>query len=257
MAQAQKSSLTSAVPNDLEAFFMPFTANRAFKARPRLIARAKDMHYYTPEGRPILDGAAGPVVHQRRPQPRPDRRGDPEAGGRARLRADLPVRPSARLRAGQPDRGAGARRPRPCVLLQFRLGSRRHRAEDRARLLDRARARASARASSAASAAITASASAAWRSAASPTTARCSARCCPASIICRTPTTASSRPSPRASRNGARISPTSWSASSRCTATPPSPPSSSSRWPARPRCCRRRRAICSGCARSATSTASC
>src|SRR4051812_26782755 len=59
MAQAQKSSLSSTVPNDLEAFFMPFTANRAFKARPRLIARAKDMHYYTPEGRPILDGAAG------------------------------------------------------------------------------------------------------------------------------------------------------------------------------------------------------
>ena len=59
MAQAQKTSVTAAVPNDLEAFFMPFTANRAFKARPRLIARAKDMHYYTPEGRPILDGAAG------------------------------------------------------------------------------------------------------------------------------------------------------------------------------------------------------
>ena len=38
---------------------MPFTANRAFKARPRLIARAKDMHYYTPEGRAVLDGAAG------------------------------------------------------------------------------------------------------------------------------------------------------------------------------------------------------
>src|SRR6187551_2455014 len=56
---AQKSSVSSAVPNDLEAFFMPFTANRAFKARPRLIARAKDMHYYTPEGRPVLDGAAG------------------------------------------------------------------------------------------------------------------------------------------------------------------------------------------------------
>src|SRR5213075_1740243 len=36
-----------------------FTANRAFKARPRLIARAKDMFYYTPEGRQILDGAAG------------------------------------------------------------------------------------------------------------------------------------------------------------------------------------------------------
>lgn len=37
------------VPNDLEAFWMPFTANRAFKKRPRLVARAKDMHYYTPE----------------------------------------------------------------------------------------------------------------------------------------------------------------------------------------------------------------
>ena len=50
---------TGVVPNDLEAFWMPFTANRAFKKRPRLIARAKDMHYYTPEGKPILDGVAG------------------------------------------------------------------------------------------------------------------------------------------------------------------------------------------------------
>ena len=71
-------------------------------------------------------------------------------------------------------------------------------------------------ASSAASAAITASASAACRSAASATTARRSAPCWPASTICRTPITASSRPSRRASRNGARIWPTSWSASSRC-----------------------------------------
>jgi len=38
---------------------MPFTANRAFKKRPRMIARAKDMHYYTPEGRAVLDAAAG------------------------------------------------------------------------------------------------------------------------------------------------------------------------------------------------------
>ena len=35
----------AAVPNDLEAFWLPFTANRAFKARPRMVARAKDMHY--------------------------------------------------------------------------------------------------------------------------------------------------------------------------------------------------------------------
>jgi beta-alanine--pyruvate transaminase len=45
-------------PNDLEAFWLPFTPNRAFKKRPRLIARSKDMHYYTPEGRPILDATA-------------------------------------------------------------------------------------------------------------------------------------------------------------------------------------------------------
>src|SRR5215475_14046277 len=48
-----------AVPNDLNAYWLPFTANRAFEKAPRLIARAKDMHYYTPEGRAVLDGAAG------------------------------------------------------------------------------------------------------------------------------------------------------------------------------------------------------
>jgi beta-alanine--pyruvate transaminase len=46
------------VPNDLTAFWLPFTPNRAFKKRPRLIARSKDMHYYTPEGREILDATA-------------------------------------------------------------------------------------------------------------------------------------------------------------------------------------------------------
>ncbi|MDF2618773.1 MAG: aminotransferase class-III [Xanthobacteraceae bacterium] len=49
----------NASPNDLEAFFMPFTPNRAFKARPRLLSRSKDMHYYTPEGRAVLDATAG------------------------------------------------------------------------------------------------------------------------------------------------------------------------------------------------------
>ncbi|HML07455.1 MAG TPA: aspartate aminotransferase family protein [Xanthobacteraceae bacterium] len=47
------------VPNDLDAFWLPFTPNRAFKRAPRLIARAKDMHYYTPDGRAVLDGLAG------------------------------------------------------------------------------------------------------------------------------------------------------------------------------------------------------
>src|SRR3954469_14004488 len=46
-------------PNDLNSWWMPFTANRSFKQRPRIVARSKDMHYYTPDGRAILDGSAG------------------------------------------------------------------------------------------------------------------------------------------------------------------------------------------------------
>jgi len=49
------------LPNeaDLSQFWMPFTANRQFKAAPRLLARASGMHYETPDGRKILDGTAG------------------------------------------------------------------------------------------------------------------------------------------------------------------------------------------------------
>src|SRR5215218_5858417 len=47
------------VPNDLAAHWMPFTANRAFKKNPRLLAGAKDMHYFTVDGRKIIDGASG------------------------------------------------------------------------------------------------------------------------------------------------------------------------------------------------------
>ena len=50
---------SASVPNDLEPFWMPFTPNRAFKRRPRLIAGAKDMHYITPDGRKLIDGSAG------------------------------------------------------------------------------------------------------------------------------------------------------------------------------------------------------
>src|SRR5688572_21414848 len=59
MSRASSQPVATSVPNDLEAFWMPFTANRAFKRRPRLIARAKDMYYYTPEGKPIMDASAG------------------------------------------------------------------------------------------------------------------------------------------------------------------------------------------------------
>jgi beta-alanine--pyruvate transaminase len=47
------------VVNSLDAFWMGFTSNRTFKADPRLLARAKGMHYFTPDGRAILDGTAG------------------------------------------------------------------------------------------------------------------------------------------------------------------------------------------------------
>ena len=62
-AVSAKSAVGSApraeAPNDLEAFWMPFTPNRAFKKRPRMISRAKDMHYFTPDGRALIDAAAG------------------------------------------------------------------------------------------------------------------------------------------------------------------------------------------------------
>jgi beta-alanine--pyruvate transaminase len=44
---------------DLDAFWMPFTANRQFKKAPRLLAKAAGMHFWTPEGRQVLDGCAG------------------------------------------------------------------------------------------------------------------------------------------------------------------------------------------------------
>lgn len=46
-------------PNNLEAFWMPFTANRQFKQTPRMFVAAKDMHYTTDDGRQVMDGTAG------------------------------------------------------------------------------------------------------------------------------------------------------------------------------------------------------
>jgi len=43
----------------LDEWWMPFTANRHFKAAPRLLAKADGMYYWTPDGRQILDGTAG------------------------------------------------------------------------------------------------------------------------------------------------------------------------------------------------------
>ncbi len=45
--------------NSLEPYWMPFTANRQFKAHPRMIARAEGMYYYTDRGDALLDGSSG------------------------------------------------------------------------------------------------------------------------------------------------------------------------------------------------------
>src|ERR1700721_1814939 len=49
------------IPNtqSLDAFWMPFTANRQFKSEPRLIAGAEGMYYPPVEGRKGIDGSAG------------------------------------------------------------------------------------------------------------------------------------------------------------------------------------------------------
>jgi beta-alanine--pyruvate transaminase len=54
------AQLTPALSNgDLDAFWMPFTANRQFKANPRLLVRAEGMYYWDTAGREVLDGVAG------------------------------------------------------------------------------------------------------------------------------------------------------------------------------------------------------
>ena len=47
------------IPNDLSAFLMPFSANRAFKSSPRLVVGGKGMILKSADGRDILDGMSG------------------------------------------------------------------------------------------------------------------------------------------------------------------------------------------------------
>ena len=58
MSQATATTAHFA-PNDLEAYWMPFSGNRAFKKAPRMIVGAKDMHYMSSDGRKLIDGCAG------------------------------------------------------------------------------------------------------------------------------------------------------------------------------------------------------
>ena len=49
----------SPMPNDLSAYWLPFTANKAFKAAPRLITGAEGQFYFTADGRRIRDAFSG------------------------------------------------------------------------------------------------------------------------------------------------------------------------------------------------------
>ncbi|HET6619205.1 MAG TPA: aspartate aminotransferase family protein [Dongiaceae bacterium] len=59
VAQPFAPSAFDASPNNLESFWMPFTANRQFKSKPRLFVGAEGMHYTTIDNRKVLDGTAG------------------------------------------------------------------------------------------------------------------------------------------------------------------------------------------------------
>ncbi len=43
------SMTTQVAPNGLDAYWMPFTPNRRFKADPRFVERAEGMYYFTPD----------------------------------------------------------------------------------------------------------------------------------------------------------------------------------------------------------------
>ena len=56
---AHYAAQNTQAPASMDAFWMPFTANKQFKASPRLLASASGMHYKTVDGREILDATAG------------------------------------------------------------------------------------------------------------------------------------------------------------------------------------------------------
>ena len=47
------------VSTSLQPYWMPFSANKEFKAEPRLFSRAEGMYFYTPEGKQVIDASSG------------------------------------------------------------------------------------------------------------------------------------------------------------------------------------------------------
>jgi beta-alanine--pyruvate transaminase len=162
--------------NDLEAFWMPFTANRQYKKAPRLFVSAEGMYFTASDGRRVLDGTSGlwcvnaghcrpKIVEAIRQQA-----GELDFAGTFQMGHPKAFEAASKLVNVAPpgfDHVFFTNSGSESVETALKIALAYHRAMATARSF----------ASSAASAATTASISAACRSAASPTTARCSARC--------------------------------------------------------------------------------
>ena len=59
MPQRTANDVAKPTDLDLEAYWMPFTANRRFKALPKLLVRAQGMYYTSHDDRQILDATSG------------------------------------------------------------------------------------------------------------------------------------------------------------------------------------------------------
>ncbi len=238
---------------------MPFTANRQFKKAPRLLARAEGMHYWD-DRRAARSSTAWPACGASTPATtgRSIVAGDPGPGRRDGLRAALPdgatPRPSSWPTAWPRWRPTGMNKvfftnsgsESVETALKMALAYHRVRGEGaRTRLIGRERGYHGVNFGGISVGGIVGQ----------PQDVRHPAQ--------------RRRPPPPHPRPGAqrlqRRPAGAWRRTGRRPGAPgraarrrrPSPPSSSSRWPAPPACWCRRRATCSACARSATSTASC
>ena len=126
--------------NDVgDSYWLPFTADAAVPVEPDDVRRG-GRHALRCRGRPAGSRRHGrPLVRQCRPRPAAYRGSDPRGGRTPRFRVLVQDEPSRRVRPRGSPRDCRPGGARPRVLHQFRLGSGRHRAEDRARLPPRPR----------------------------------------------------------------------------------------------------------------------
>jgi len=106
-------------PNELEPYWVPFTANRAFKKRPRLFAGAKGMHYFKPDGAKVIDATSGLFCVNAGHCREPIVKAIQEQAAKLDYSPAFQYSHPKVFRAGFAPFVAGARRPRLRVLLQL------------------------------------------------------------------------------------------------------------------------------------------